>query len=52
MRPHAYSTFSRPRASSPCASAQCLSVLARDDPGQFVGVRDEQLAKGEENARS
>ena len=49
MRPQAYSTFSRPRANSPLASAMvlpCSWVMMR---GQLVGVLDEELAQGEEH---
>ena len=50
--PHANSTTSRPRATSPRASLEDLAVLRRDDRGELVGTRVEQLAEAEEDARA
>ena len=48
--PHAYSTMSMPRASSPAASDKHLAVLARDRRDDLVGALFEQRLEAEHHA--
>ena len=50
--PHANSTTSMPRMTSPLASSKILPCSAGDDPRQLVGVRLDQVAEREHDPRA